>query len=75
MNQITFTIGVVPGGSAVDLTPYPVGTEDVTNRLIIGYQDVSQQVASMFFDVDYINAPVGGTVDDMLDPGEGTRAH
>jgi archaeal flagellin FlaB len=70
VKEITFTIGVVPGGSAVDLTANPVGTTTSVNRLIIGYQDTAQQVASMFFDVTYINAPVGGTVDDMLDPGE-----
>jgi flagellin FlaB len=66
VSEISFTVGVVPGGTAVDLTENPVGG-DTTNRLIISYQDDLQQIPSMYFTVDYIN---NNNNDDMLDPGE-----
>jgi flagellin FlaB len=71
VKTISFTVGVVPGGSAIDLTPNPVpaggGAAAVVNRLIISYQDNIQMVPSLYFTVDYINNNNG---DDMLDPSE-----
>ncbi len=71
VKNISFTVGVVPGGSAIDLSanPVPEGADPPasTNRLIITYQDTVQQIPSMYFTVQYINFNNG---DDMLDPGE-----
>jgi flagellin FlaB len=70
VKTISFTVGVVPGGSAIDLTPNPVpsgGAAAIVNRLIISYQDNIQLVPSLYFTVDYIN---NNNADDMLDPGE-----
>jgi flagellin FlaB len=71
VRSLSFTVGVVPGGSAIDLTPNPVpdpaSPVAATNRLIVTYQDSIQQVPSLYFTVDYINYNNG---DDMLDPGE-----
>jgi len=71
VKTISFTVGIVPGGSAIDLTPNPVpaggNPAAAANRLIITYQDNLQQVPSLYFTVSYIN---NNNADNMLDPGE-----
>jgi archaeal flagellin FlaB len=67
VETVSFTVGVVPGGSAIDLTDYPVGTASPSSRLTISYSDAVQQVASLFWEMKIINLNNG---DDMLDPGE-----
>jgi archaeal flagellin FlaB len=61
--ELYFTVGLVPGGSAVDLTDT---TED-KNKLTISYSDTNQQVPSLDWTMEMINADNG---DKILDPGE-----
>ncbi|HSW58619.1 MAG TPA: archaellin/type IV pilin N-terminal domain-containing protein [Dehalococcoidales bacterium] len=68
--NITFTVGVVPGGAPIDLSPNPVleeGDPASANLLIISYQDNVQYIPSMYYTVQFINFNNG---DNMLDPGE-----
>ena len=76
VTQVSFTVGIVPGGSAIDFTPNfdPANPPadynnppDPTNRLIITYQDIHQQVSNLYFTVKYINY---NNSDAMLDPSE-----
>jgi archaeal flagellin FlaB len=79
-----FTVGLVAGGSSMDLTPNPppgytagsmptptVGTTPsatpTDSQMIIGYSDVSQQVPSLYWTVEFINSNNG---DYILDAGE-----
>jgi flagellin FlaB len=67
VKEISFVVGIVPGGSAIDLTANPLDAETANaNRTIVSYQDNNQQVSTLFFTVDYINNNNG---DDMLDHG------
>jgi archaeal flagellin FlaB len=63
---IFFTVGVVPSGSPVDLTPNSGDTAG-ENRLTISYIDNNQQVPSLPWSMQFINADNG---DNLLDPGE-----
>jgi flagellin FlaB len=81
VDEIYFTVGLVPGGNAVDLTdnpppgtaggstPIATGTSTAVpnNYLIISYNDSSQQVPSLYWTMQMINKNNG---DNMLDPGE-----
>jgi flagellin FlaB len=69
VNKVYLTVGVVPGGSAVDLSPNPTPVDGVTTnpKLVVSYSDASQQVPSLYWTVDFINTNNG---DNMLDPGE-----
>ncbi len=64
---IYFTVGIVPGGNAIDLTDNPVGGTTKDNKLTITYSDTEQQLASLYWTVNFINSNNG---DKMLDPGE-----
>jgi flagellin FlaB len=63
---IFFTVGVVPSGSPVDLTPNSGDTAG-QNRLSISYIDANQQVPELPWSMQFINADNG---DNLLDPGE-----
>lgn len=63
---IFFTVGLVPSGSPVDLTPNSGDTAG-QNKLTISYVDTNQQVASLPWSMQMINADNG---DKLLDPGE-----
>jgi archaeal flagellin FlaB len=76
VTQVSFTVGIVPGGSAIDFTSNfdPLNPPadynnppSPTNRLIISYQDIHQQVSNLYFTVKYINY---NNADNMLDPSE-----
>ncbi len=78
---VYLTVGLVPGGSMMDLTPNPPpgwaagvtptpsGTPASTqpSQLIISYSDAVQLVPSLFWTVSFINSNNG---DNILDPGE-----
>jgi len=67
VENFSFTVGLVPGGSPIDLTDYPVGSATQTAMLTISYTDQAQQVPTLFWEMEVINVNNG---DDMLDPGE-----
>jgi archaeal flagellin FlaB len=70
VEDISFTVGIVPGGSAIDFTDNPAGAAAAgSNSLIISYQDSNTQIPNMYFTVDIINDDPA-TADAMLDPGE-----
>jgi archaeal flagellin FlaB len=63
--ELYFTVGLVPGGSSVDLTD----TTDGKNKLTISYSDMNQQIPSLDWTMEIINAD-NGEADSILDPGE-----
>jgi archaeal flagellin FlaB len=68
LNKLYLTIGLVPGGSPMDLAPNPPPPAAAGDpKLIISYSDASQRVLSLYYTVDYINSNNG---DDILDPQE-----
>jgi flagellin FlaB len=70
LTKIYMTIGVVPGGSPIDLTPNqepPVDPSAPASKVVISYSDDRQQVPALYWDIEMINANNG---DLMLDPGE-----
>jgi archaeal flagellin FlaB len=63
VNTLYITVGLVPGGSPVDLTD----TTDGKNMVTISYSDVYQVVPSVIWTMEVLNSNNG---DSMLDPGE-----
>ena len=63
VDTLYLTVGLVPGGTAVDLTDSAAGKNMVT----ISYSDVYQVVPSVNWTKTFLNSNNG---DDMLDPGE-----
>ncbi len=68
LDKLYITLGLVPGGSPMDLAqnpPPPAAAGDPT--LVFSYVDSSQRVLSLYYTVLYINSNNG---DDILDPQE-----
>ncbi len=63
VDKLYITVGLVPGGTAVDLTDTAAGK----NVVLISYSDVYQIAPSVDWTKTFLNSNNG---DDMLDPGE-----
>ena len=61
LTAITFDLTLAAGGDQVNLLP-----TDTTNRTVISYQDVDNQVA----DVTYTTTVITGNADSLLEAGE-----
>jgi archaeal flagellin FlaB len=67
VTKIFFNVGIVPGGSQVDLNPNDPTNANAKPSLTISYTDAAQNVPCLYWVTAYINQNNG---DDMLDPGE-----
>jgi archaeal flagellin FlaB len=75
LSEVSFTVGMVPGGGSIDITDNPPltgghATPTSTaslNRLIVGFSNNDIQIPSLFWEKQVINF---NNEDNMLDPGE-----
>jgi len=68
VSTIYITVGLVPGGTAVDLTDTTLDADGNTANLVtISYTDTYQQIPNLDWTVAFLNSNNG---DNLLDPGE-----